>query len=164
MTLTNHQSLTATGVKLVQGGSPDNKWQITTAGAYKIKLNITPGANTIEIKPFTAPAQLWIVGDATPAGWNINSPTPLVKDAIDPYVFTYTGELKAGEFKIPTATGDWGTDFYMPVIANEGATSTEMKFVPGGNPDNKWRITAAQAGLYKVTIDVLRETIKFEKQ
>jgi len=164
MPLTNHQALTATGVKLVPGGSPDNKWQITTAGAYKIKLNITPGANTIEIKPFTAPAQLWIVGDATPAGWNINSPTPLVKDANDPYVFTYTGELKAGEFKIPTATGDWGTDFYMPVIANEGATSTEMKFVPGGNPDNKWRITAAQAGLYKVTIDVLRETIKFEKQ
>jgi hypothetical protein len=117
----------------------------------------------IDIKPFTAPAQVWLVGDATPNNWDIGNATPMVKDAANPYLFTYTGALKAGELKFPLQK-DWTGDFYMPVIANEDATSTEMKFVPGGNPDNKWKLTAAQAGNYKVTIDVLHETIRFEKQ
>lgn len=162
MPLTNNPAITSTGVQLTPRGSPDNKWKITTAGAYKIRLNIE--TMKIDIKPFTAPAQLYLVGDASPAGWDINNPTPMVKDAGNPNIFTYTGALKAGEFKMPVAKGDWGGDFYMPVIENEGTESTEIKFVPGGSPDKKWKITAAQAGSYKITVDVLRETIKFEKQ
>ena len=162
MPLTNNPAITSTGVQLTPGGSPDNKWKITTAGAYKIRLDLE--TMKIDIKPFTAPAQLYLVGDASPAGWDINNPTPLVKDAGNPNIFTYTGALKAGEFKMPVAKGDWGGDFYMPVIENEGTESTEIKFVPGGSPDKKWKITAAQTGSYKITVDVLHETIKFEKQ
>lgn len=162
MPLVNAQDLNLTGVQLTAGGSPDNKWKITTPGAYKIKLDLEN--MKIHIKPFTAPAELYLVGDATPAGWNIDNPTPLVKSSINPNIFTFTGPLTSGEFKMPIAKGNWGGDFYMPVIANEGAESTEMKFVPGGSPDNKWKITAAQAGNYKITVDVLYETIKFERQ
>lgn len=160
MPLVNYQDLSAGGMQLVTGGSPDLKWKITTPGAYKIKLDLE--TMKIDIKPFTPFNQLWMVGDATPAGWNIDNPTPLVKDASNPYIFTYEGALKVGELKIPTATGNWGGDYFMPVMANEGASSTEMKFVPGGNPDNKWKIT--EAGTYKITVDQLHETIKFEKQ
>ncbi|WP_125077694.1 SusF/SusE family outer membrane protein [Rufibacter latericius] len=162
MPLTNYQDLSLTGVQLVRGGQPDLKWKITTAGAYKIKLDLE--TMKINIMPFTAPATLYLVGDATPAGWNIDAPTPFVKDASNPFIFTYTGPLKAGELKFPVTTGNWGGDFYMPVTANEDVTSTEIKFVPGGQPDNKWKISADQAGNYKITVDVLHETIKFEKQ
>lgn len=160
MPLTNYPDLSSTGVRLVPGGSPDYKWKIATPGGYKITLNLRD--MTISIKPFTPYTALWMVGDATPNGWNINSPNSMVKDAADPNKFTYTGPLNAGEFKIPVATGNWGTDYFMPPVNGQDISGTVAKFVPGGNPDNKWKV--ATAGNYKVTLDQLRETISIVKQ
>lgn len=159
MPLINNPAITATGVELVAGGE-DKKWKITTPGAYKILLNVS-SSPSIQIKPFTAYAGLWMVGDATPAGWDINSPTEMVVTPGNPFEFTYSGPLKAGEFKIPVATGSYDTDYFMPVVNGEGITSTSAIFVKGGNPDHKWKIEAA--GNYKVTVNQLNETIKIQK-
>lgn len=160
MPFVNHQDLTAMDVQLVKGGSPDNKWQITTPGAYKIKLDLY---NTkITIKPFTPYNQLWLVGDATPTGWNIDNPTPMTKDPSDPYIFSWQGDLVAGEFKIPTTTGNFGCDYFMPMVNHQDITNHQAKFVPSGNPDNKWLITVP--GTYKITLNQLKETIIIEKQ
>jgi hypothetical protein len=156
----NHPALTSTSVQFVPGGSPDNKWQITNPGPYKISLNTQN--NSISIKPFTPYTQIWMVGDATPVGWNINSPQPMTPVAGDPYKFQYVGPMNAGEFKFPLSTGNWGCDYFMPVIDQSGPGSTQMKFIAGGSPDNKWRLT--QAGNYQITIDQLRETISIIKQ
>lgn len=156
----NHPALTSTEVQLIPGGKPDNKWQITTPGAYKILLNI--GASPfINIKPFTPYPQLWMVGNATSAGWNIDNPVPMVQTVGNPHEFTYTGPLTSGEFKIPTSTGNWGTDFFMPPVNGAGVTETNAILIPGGNPDNKWKIDVA--GNYKVTLNQLYETISIEK-
>jgi len=160
MPMTNHPALTETSVQLVSGGSPDNKWQITNPGPYKISLNTQN--NTISIKPFTPYTQIWMVGDATPVGWNIDNPQPMTPVAGDPYKFVYNGPMNVGEFKFPLATGNWGCDYFMPVINQSGVGSTQMKFIGGGNPDNKWKLT--EAGNYKITIDQLRETISIVKQ
>lgn len=163
MPLVNEQDIALTGVQLVAGGNPDNKWRITEPGPYKITLNLRD--LTIGIKQFTPYAQLWMVGDATPAGWNIDNPHPMLADAGDPNVFTYTGELIAGEFKIPLGTGNWGGDYFMPpanhpdIVVN---TIMPMKFIKSGNPDNKWQI--AQPGNYKITVNQLYETIIFQPQ
>lgn len=157
----NHPDITSTDVELIAGGNPDNKWQITNPGPYKILLNIS-SSPFIKIEPFTPYTKMWIVGDATPAGWNIDAPTPMVATAGNAYEFTYTGALKAGEFKIPTSTGNWNTDYFMPATNGEGINSTDAVFVPGGNPDNKWKIE--EAGNYKITLNQLYETIKIEKQ
>lgn len=159
MPLVNHQPITETGVKLVPVGGPDDKWKITTAGAYKIRLDLQ--AMKMEIKPFTPYTQIWMVGDASPVGWNIDNPHPLTADPTDPYVFSYTGPMTPGEFKFPLATGNWGCDYFMPVLNGSGPGSTQMKFVPSGNPDNKWKI--AVAGTYKITINQLYETISIVK-
>lgn len=156
---TNNPALTSTSVQLVTGGSPDNKWKITNAGPYKISLNTQN--NTINVKPFTPYTQIWMVGDATPVGWNIDNPQPMTPVAGDPYKFEYNGPMNAGEFKFPLATGNWGSDYFMPEVNQAGPGSIRMKFVAGGNPDYKWRLT--QAGNYKITIDQLRETISISK-
>ena len=39
MPMTNHQDLSKTQAKFVKGGNPDNKWQITVPGTYRITLN-----------------------------------------------------------------------------------------------------------------------------
>lgn len=158
MPLTNHPDLSETTTALVHGGSPDNKWLITNAGPYKITLDIQN--LKIGIQPFTPYTHIWIVGDATPNGWDIDNPNVMTPDPNDPYVFTYTGHLNVGEFKFPLSTGNWGCDYFMPVIAGSTMGSSQMKFTPGGNPDNKWKIT--QAGNYKITINQLYETISIE--
>lgn len=160
MPVVNAQPLTSTAVQLVPGGSPDNKWVITNPGPYKIRLDLLN--MTINIRPFTPYTQLWLVGDATPAGWNINAPTPMVATAGNPYEFTWTGPMTPGEFKIPTATGNWGTDYFMPLVDQQGTGSKLAKFVPSGNPDHKWRISTA--GTYKITFNQLKETIDIVRQ
>lgn len=159
MPLTNNPDISETTVQLVTGGDPDNKWHISEAGPYKIQLNLRD--LTIAITPFVPYTKLWIVGDATPTGWNIDNPTEMIADPSDPNVFTYSGDLTVGEFKIPTATGDWGTDFFMPAINHPELTDTRMKFIPKGAPDNKWQITVA--GNYTITINQLYETCSIVK-
>jgi starch-binding outer membrane protein SusE/F len=150
--------LTDTGVQL-SAGDPDHKWYIAEPGAYKITLNVRE--MTISIQKFTPYARLWIVGDATPNGWNIDNPTEMQAHPEDPYVFTYTGPLSVGEFKIPVRRGDWGADYFMPAIPHPPLESTYVRFVPGGQPDNKWHI--AEPGTYRVTLNQLYETILIEK-
>lgn len=159
MPLSNHPDLTSTGLQLVPAGGSDFKWEITTPGAYKISLDLLN--MKININPFTAYTKIWMVGDAAPALWNINNPTPLTQTAGNPYEFSYTGPMNAGEFKFPLATGDWGCDYFMAYTADEGLNSTKIQFVPKGSLDLKWKI--AVAGNYKITINQLYETISIVK-
>lgn len=122
---------------------------IPEAGAYKIALDVR--SMTIAIEPFTPYTQLWMVGDATPAGWNIDDPTPLEPVAGDPYTFVYHGPLQVGELKFPVTTGDWGADYFMPGINYQPLESEYVRFIPRGDPDHKWMIE--EAGNYRITLD-----------
>ena len=156
---TNRPPLPDSDVQL-SAGDPDNKWYVAEAGPYKITLDLR--SRRISIRKFTPYTRLWIVGDATPNGWNINAPNEMQLDPNNPYLFTYTGQLKAGEFKFPVATGDWGTDFFMPAVNHQPLDSPYVRFVPGGQPDNKWKVT--DAGTYTITLNQLYETIQIQRQ
>lgn len=154
-----NQPITETSVQL-SAGDPDFKWNITEPGAYKITLDLRE--NKIDIKPYTPFENLWIVGDATPAGWNIDAPVPMVRES--DYIFTWTGQLNTGEFKFPVATGDWGTGYFMPYRSDETIAETLITFRPTGSPDTKWRVQPGEAGIYKITLDQLHHTISIVKQ
>ncbi|MHA4808627.1 SusF/SusE family outer membrane protein [Flavitalea flava] len=168
--LINHPAITDTTVQFVpHGPSPadanDYKWNITTAGPYKIKLNLQ--YPSITITPFTPYPTLWMVGDATPTGWNINNPTILILDPANPYLFTYNGPMNVGEFKIPVRTGDFGCDYFRPYMNHPIISDTTAQFVPAGmavanTDDYKWNITAA--GTYMIIFNQLTETISIQKQ
>jgi hypothetical protein len=159
MPLENNPAISETGAQLVVGGSPDYKWKITEAGPYKIKLNIQ--VPSISIEKFVPFEKIYMVGDASPAGWNIDNPFELTKNPNDPYEFSFEGTLNVGEFKLPVEKGNWGGDFFMPVMNYQDLSKTEMKFVPGGSPDNKWKIN--EAGTYKIVINQFYETIVITK-
>lgn len=163
--LTNHPSITDTTMQLTPVGGTDVKWYIANPGAYKIYINLL--TMSVHINTFQPYSQLWIVGDATPAGWNIDTPTPLVATPGDPYTFTYTGYLNVGEFKIPVATGDWNTNFFRPYSNHPPITDTKAQFVthgtaPDDTDDYKWYISTA--GNYKITFNQLYETIHIQPQ
>lgn len=138
---------------------PDNQFTIYKTGVYNVSVNLL----TLQISyiPVSAPAysQLWIVGDATPNGWNIDNPNKMTVDVFNPYVFHYYEKLNAGEFKMPTSTGNWGADFYRPLTNDPSITDTTAVLVLGSTnpPDNKWKITTA--GAYKVSLNILSNSI-----
>lgn len=168
-------------VSFVSGFDPDNKWVLNDDEcnkAYKICLDIRSGQERMMMTEFTPYEMIYLVGDATPAGWSIDSATPM--EATDsPYVFTWTGILSAGEMKLTCdRQSDWNGAWFMPAEADKQPTGEveRMLFIDKtdeafkaqyldimvGGIDQKWKI--AEAGTYTITLDQLEETITIAKQ
>ena len=172
---------TDTEVTFVSGFNPDNKWVLKEeerGKAYKICVDIRTGKERMMMSEFTPYAMIYMVGDATPAGWNIGDATPM-QATDDPYVFTWQGNLNAGELKFTCdKQDDWNGAWFMPAEADKQPTGeTEaMLFIDKssddfkaqypevmiGGIDQKWKISSA--GSYKITLNQLEETISIEKR
>jgi hypothetical protein len=171
-----------TSTVVVYNSSNDNKWALTEAQcgkAYKIMLDVTVGSEKMVMKPFTPYAGLYLVGDATPNGWTLSSATAMTADASNPYLFTWTGALKAGEMKISCdKKSDWMGAWFMADASDKAPTggvenavfvdksdATFKAMYPDvaiGDVDMKWKI--ATAGTYTITLNQLKETISIVKQ
>ena len=100
---------------------------------------------------------LYMVGDATPAGWNIGAPTEMTLSPNDKFIFTYEGKLKVGEMKLPLTKGDWGGTFiFAPESGTEinenGVAKDGIEVRKENGNDAKWKVT--KAGMYKVLINL----------
>ena len=92
--------------------------------------------------------ELYLVGDAVPAQWSIEDPTPMYRSEQDDMVFIYEGQLREGEFKVclaPANTFD-GVDFIRPIVYGQEIGETPLenaKFqMHADNPDEKWLVVA----------------------
>ncbi|WP_286856369.1 SusF/SusE family outer membrane protein [Proteiniphilum sp. UBA5431] len=143
-------------------GDPDYKWNIT-GGVYKIKLDTRD--MKIDIVPFVPFEMIYLVGDASPNGWDIGNATPMTATA-DPYKFTWSGSLKGGELKFTCdKQSDWNGAWFIASEADKSPTgqTEQMLFnYPGAGVDYKWRIS--ESGTYKIELDQLKETITIQKQ
>ena len=104
---------------------------------------------------------LYMVGDATPAGWSIDNPAELVRDASNKFVFTYHGRLAAGELKFPLARATGGRPSSMleanTEINSKGVAESGISVRRGGD-DTKWKVT--ESGTYLLTINLRERTIQ----
>jgi hypothetical protein len=147
-----YMKLTDSTMYIHHGGDPDdNKWSIDKKGHYILRLDLS--SNTISISR----TKLYIIGSATPVGWNISDAIALPEDASDGCIFTYSGPMVAGEFKFPVnRQTDWQQDMYMRV------DDSHMYRHKGGDPDdNKWNITSS--GNYIITANIETLTINIAK-
>lgn len=150
-------------------GQPDYKFLVKTFGMYDVTVDIRKMRVTFtmldDFRDLLAP-RIWMVGDATDGGWESNPfPYELKMDPKNRGIFTWEGNLKAGEFKFPLQERYFECDYIRPPYAD--APIEDGPVVRGGtDPDNKWRVTEQAAGYYKITIDAnpANPTIKFEKQ
>lgn len=155
----------------MHAGDPDEKWVVKEAGDYQLTFDLRNwkmsthwlGAGSKEpvTKDPIAADAVYIVGDATPNGWNIDAPTLLDKKS--DYIFEYDGILLAGEMKACIATGDWGAPFIRPSSANveinrDGVAASD--FIFEANPDDKWLVTVP--GTYHLVFDLQNYTITAE--
>jgi hypothetical protein len=144
-------------VYLHKGGDPDNSsWEILEENIHSLKLDLSNYTISIE------PTRLYIIGDATPVGWNIADAIELVQDPTDWYIWRYEGLLTAGEFKFPVSRQfDWAQDMYMK---DPGDPSKMYRHTGGEEDDEKWVFTEADAGNYLLTLNILDLTIDIKKQ
>lgn len=150
-------------------GDPDNKWKVTDKGVYSLTFNLRnwtistkflrePDVETVE--PINTEF-LYLVGDATPAGWDIHNPTPLEKKST--YIFEWSGTLSTGEFKVYTASGEWNIACIKPLsdgckINKNGVEDNNFIYVAA--PDNKWKVE--EAGIYRLVFNLEEYTISVE--
>lgn len=107
--------------------------------------------------------KLYMVGSACAAGWNIGGSLKMTQDPVNKFLFTWIGQLSAGELKFPLDTpSDWSCEFIMPVSENQSIT--DSRAVKRNSPDTKWLVLSGEAGKYKVTVDTYHMTVTFEKQ
>ncbi len=139
------------------------------SGKYRLTVdpvNLTVKAEKLSSLPDKAEAvweenMVYMVGSATPAGWDINSPTAMVKNGD---IFTYEGPLAAGEFKFPVEFR-WDGPTYMAAEAGtEIAAGQEYDVVlaPNGDPDSKFVVKEGSEGNYKLTLDTKNLKLKVE--
>lgn len=164
-------------VEFIKGFDPDNKWvlaQSETNLAYKICLDIRPGAERMLMRLFTPYTEMFMVGDATPNGWDLGNATPMTQNAADPNIFTWSGRLNTGEMKFsPDKQDDWNGAWFMAASEGEAPTGATQKVIfinksddtcqeqyndiSVGSVDLKWRIT--EAGNYTITLNQLLEEV-----
>jgi hypothetical protein len=158
------QSLTATDYAVVVSGGADNKWVIPEGGAGIYSITVDQKAHKILIgKPLSS---VFIVGSATPTGWNLSNATALERDAANVAKFNITIALGAGEFKFASQTESWekGDWIYYGASSSLPTSPTSFDLRPAGGADNKWVVTGAEAGTYKITLDLDAGTIVAVKQ
>jgi hypothetical protein len=134
------------------GDADDNKWTIESRGFYTLTLNLSD--LTIDIHR----EELYMVGSATPIGWDIVNAVQLTADVTDGCMFIFEGPMVEGEFKFPVnRRSDWGQDMYMRT------SDTEMYRHKGGeSDDNKWTITTA--GNYRIVANIETLAISIQQQ
>ncbi|WP_026166372.1 SusF/SusE family outer membrane protein [Bacteroides propionicifaciens] len=140
----------------------DHKWDIV-GGIYKIKIDTRE--MKIDIVPFVPFTMIYLVGDATPNGWDIGNATPLTAVGGNANKFTWKGTLNAGDFKFTCdKQSDWNGAWFiasMPDAATDGTEQQMIFSAKGAGVDYKWKVTTA--GTYTIELDQLQETITIKK-
>lgn len=99
--------------------------------------------------------KLFLVGDATAAGWNPdNNNTPMFRDPENDNLFYYTGYLTAGNVKFLEAQG------WAPQYGSEDGTNLVYRATEA-DPDPS-PIPVASEGYYSITVDLDAMTVTME--
>jgi len=174
-------SYTDQNIELVKGSSPDYKWSLQDnqcGKAYKLCVDIHSGKEKMMMKEFTPYNMIYLVGDATPSGWDLSNATAMTTSSA--YVSTWTGHLNAGELKFSCdKQSDWNGAWFMCAQGNDKEPTGNIEkalFIDKSSDylkaqygdlsisgiDNKWKIT--KSGDYTITINQLEETVSIVKQ
>lgn len=167
---TTDQSVSAGSFIITNGcEGPDNKWKLLSdeAGKYTITIDVLNQIINFVKATGAIYNSLYLIGDATPNGYNISSPAPMSQDAANINLFTWEGPLVAGYVKFSTFAGGWcDGDWLLAATADQSLTETGYAIYAGCPPneaDLKWIVTAETAGYYRIVIDLVNKTVTFSQ-
>lgn len=112
---------------------------------------------TFVVMPYVERVQeLYMVGNATPNGWDAQRAQYMRQDAEDQSLFTYEGVLNRGEFKLLLKPGEW-----LPCYVRNAEDSTKMVYraTEEDYPDCKWWISKKSNYRIEAHVDNLTMTV-----
>lgn len=133
----------------------DMNWHAAAGGNYSLVFDL----NNCTLKATYSHINvqgLYMIGAATPGGWDLTTTTPMTPDANNNKIYTWEGDLKVGEFKILTdLTEGYNGLTLHPLAANTPIGKEKIDNAPfacyKGGDDNKWNVTVA--GTYRLTFN-----------
>lgn len=136
---------------------PENANYLITVDTQTMTATIAKSAyQAKEIKL----CSLFLIGDATPNGWDVMKGTPLYQDIEKPYSFANPGiAFKAGSFKIATVLKgacSFDSKYFYFRDANDSA-----KIALGQEGDLQWSV--GEAGNYSVDVNLDTDAIAITK-
>ncbi|WP_205503922.1 SusE domain-containing protein [Rufibacter psychrotolerans] len=120
---------------------------------------------SLTVTPYLAEPEypvIYLVGAAAENGWDNTKATPFFRNEEDPFVYTLTTQLTAGDFKLLGMLGKWGPAWGMGEENEDG--SIDLNFRPTeGDPDvpNFTGLVPAD-GFYTITVSLRDNTVKVE--
>ena len=104
----------------------------------------------------TYPAKMYMIGDATEAGWSLNTQA---MTTLSDGVYQWEGNLKTGELKFAKeeASYDFTTDFWGPTTANELLADGKILSTENLTEDKKFSVNE---GTYTLTLDLTKNVLR----
>lgn len=101
------------------------------------EIQVSPIVTFVVMPYVERPQELYLVGNATPNGWDAQRAQYMKQDMEDQSLFTYEGVLNRGEFKLLLHPGQW-----LPCYVRNAEDSTKMVYraTEEDYPDCKWWI------------------------
>lgn len=111
---------------------------------------------TVSVTPFSVSfPNLYLVGDATTAGWNNNNNNnPIFRDQNTPNAYVYVGYFKSGAFKLLENKGSWHRQWGV-----RNGSALGVSNLDGSNEPGTFNITSA--GYYKYNFTTVGESGSF---
>lgn len=148
------------------GDGPETLFHIDTDGYYFITVDVEKLTIASEYPDGNDYQNIWIIGNATPAGWNVPSTIELNKK--NQVEFEYKGPLYEGELKF-MLQNDKGFECDYLMAETNGASIFSTKMIRKNYPetndanDTKWKVNLSETGNYRITLDTYMMEITFEK-
>lgn len=127
-----------------------------TVAAASVPTQVSP-VKSVKIAPYKwRVLNLYIIGNATPNGWDNQLATIMSSDYDNIAHFTWQGMLNKGEIKFNAQLGDWYPCY---VRDNDDPTKMHYREKEEDYPDNKWVIE--EAGNYFIDVNLDELTVSF---
>ena len=149
----------------------DELWHVTKGGIYTLTFNLRTFTwssvyeGAVEEPTPDEPIEadmVYVVGNATSAGWDLEKALPMTRSADNPYLFTWEGDIvKGGDyllFSLSNAKGDW-SKMIRPIektqhVGTEPIDNLVFKY-PNSDDNN---FVMDKAGRYRLVIDLSKRT------
>ncbi|GAB2771037.1 SusF/SusE family outer membrane protein [Salinimicrobium soli] len=126
-----------------------------TAGEMAHESNVVSFSATIPVEPVYL--NLYLVGDASPTGWDNTATSnnyPLFRDPVDENIYYYTGKLGTGGIKVIEKKGAWAPQY--------GGENGNLVYRPTEDVADPSPIAVPSPGYYTFTIDIEAMTYTLE--
>ncbi len=100
---------------------------------------------------------LYLLGDATPKGWDANNATEMTAVTNTPKAFSWTGRLNAGKFKFITTLGEFAPSY------NKGQSNSSLYYRSSFDDPYDEQFEITEGGNYKIAVNLITMAIAIER-